>query len=79
MKYMIRLGILGTAMISLGGCVAMVTASLQSESAGYTGCAPNENQITNVKTILGNPINYNATCKGKTYFCSDGHCAPAAN
>ena len=57
----------------------MATGSLQIESAGYTGCVPEENQITNVKTILGTPINYRATCKGKTYFCSGGHCAPAAD
>jgi len=78
-EYSMQLGILIPALISLCGCVAMAIPSLQSESAGYTGCPPEENQITNVQTILGTPTTYNASCKGKTYLCSAGHCAPVAN
>jgi hypothetical protein len=65
----------------------MFTPHMKNVSAGYTGCLPDENQITNVNPDLG-VTTWNATCKGKTYLCSSvgnspgsttEHCAPVAN
>jgi len=87
MKCVVRFSVLGLALISLCGCVSMVTPKLQNVSAGYTGCLPDENQITNVNLNLG-VTTWNTTCKGKTYLCSavgnspestTEHCAPVAN
>jgi len=68
----------------LGGCAS--TSLMQATSAGYTGCQPQANQISNVKSGL-NTLLWNASCQGKTYLCSEvsdakgrwqASCAPAA-
>jgi hypothetical protein len=87
MKYPLRFCVFGPALIGLCGCVSMVTPKLRDVSAGYTGCLPDENQITNVRLNLG-VTTWNASCKGKTYLCSavgnspestSQHCAPVTN
>jgi hypothetical protein len=45
------------------------TTSLAVGSAGYTGCLPEENKISNVIGWAGSET-WNATCKGKVYLCS---------
>lgn len=45
--------------------------SLQAASAGYTGCQPADNVLTNVSMSgLANFGTWNATCKAKTYLCA---------
>jgi hypothetical protein len=51
----------------LGGCAS--TSLMQATSAGYTGCQPQANQISNVQSGL-NTLLWNASCQGKTYLCS---------
>ena len=46
------------------------THSLQMISAGHTGCAPAENEISNVSTSLDGSGTWNTSCKGKAYLCS---------
>jgi hypothetical protein len=44
---------------------------LRVVSAGYTGCKPEDNQISNVTDQKANgPGTWNATCGGRTYLCS---------
>jgi hypothetical protein len=85
MKYLLRFSVFGPALLGLCGCAS--TPELQDVSAGYTGCLPDENQITNLKQSLG-VTTWNATCKGKIYLCSavgnsrestSQHCASVAN
>jgi hypothetical protein len=46
-------------------------ASLAAGSAGYTGCMPEENKISNVITGYGGGgMTWNATCRDKVYLCS---------
>ena len=48
-----------------------LAAMLAIGSAGYTGCLPNDNQISNLTDIDGvGSKTWNATCKGKVYLCS---------
>jgi hypothetical protein len=60
-----------------GGCV---TPGLQHVSAGFTGCTPENNVISNVK---GLGATWNATCNGKKYLCTSLNnqtsCAPAVD
>ena len=77
---------LAAALVSLtAGCAVMsVTTRMQFVSAGYTGCLPQENDISNTTTNLNGSIIWNATCKGKTYLCSTVNsesysCAPVAH
>jgi hypothetical protein len=55
--------------------------SQERVDAGYTGCLPAENQISNVHDDLGGAT-WNATCKGKVFLCSGDqnteHCTPGA-
>jgi hypothetical protein len=75
------------------GCVPlsanspMIQDRLKVISAGHTGCAPDENLLSNVVAHSDGSGIWNATCKGKMYLCtavvSDGHsesisCAPVA-
>ena len=53
-----------------GACGASVTEKLQTVSAGYTGCRPEENELSNVDSKPDGSGTWNATCKGKTYLCS---------
>lgn len=48
-----------------------ISTSLAIGSAGYTGCLPAENMISNVNAIdrVGSKT-WNVTCKGKVYLCS---------
>ena len=68
------------------GC-ASVPEKLKTVSAGYTGCRPEENELSNVVAKPDGSGTWNATCKGKTYLCSaistlddseSFHCAPVA-
>jgi hypothetical protein len=81
MWQLILLGTLCPPLLALGGCVAMARPALQQISAGYTGCLPADNQISNVDDALIGAT-WNATCKGKVYLCSSAqnadHCAPVA-
>ena len=64
-------------------CVAAGTAScvdlnnspdiqgkLKAVSAGYTGCAPQDNVLSNVAMHGDGSGIWNATCKGKIFLCS---------
>jgi len=80
--------------IAGGACGCMTLANspviqdkLKMVSAGYTGCMPEENVLTNVAPKPDGSGTWNATCKGKTYLCStisttsssqSYHCAPVA-
>ena len=74
-----------------GGCASLsanspiVQEKLKTVSAGYTGCAPEDNVLSNVAPNPDGSGTWNATCKGKTYLCSavasvnkseSFHCAP---
>jgi hypothetical protein len=47
-----------------------MTSALQMISAGHTGCAPAENEISDVSTSIDGSGTWNARCKGKMYLCS---------
>jgi hypothetical protein len=75
----------GCAPMSMMGNTKMVQEKLKLVSAGYTGCMPAENTLSNIADAYGGAT-WNATCKGRTYLCttvatgdSDSfHCAPVA-
>ncbi len=67
------LGLAATAML-LGGCGDLFDpnspgniAAAQRVSSGFTGCEPADNIISPNKESPG----WHATCKGKTYVCTD--------
>jgi hypothetical protein len=64
--------------VTASGCVS--TGILQLESAGFTGCTPENNEISNIK---GLGSYWNATCNGKKYLCtslkSQASCALAVD
>jgi len=74
------------------GCTTLanmpaVQEKLKLVSAGYTGCMPDENVLSDVAPNPDGSGTWNATCKGKTYLCSTiptahdsqtYHCAPVA-
>ena len=68
------------------GCASLTEKKLKTVSAGYTGCRPEENELSNVVAKPDGSGTWNATCKGKTYLCSaistlDNsafHCSPVA-
>ncbi len=83
--------LLGTLIADASGCVSVnspiVQEKLKTVSAGYTGCVPDENVLSNVAANADGSGTWNATCKGKTYLCSavatfdkseSFHCAPLA-
>jgi hypothetical protein len=88
----IQIALLAVATSCLGGCMALADSSivrqkLQMVSAGYTGCVPEENELSNMAPKFDGSGTWNATCKGKTYLCStiatsnqdqSYHCAPVA-
>jgi len=83
----LRPAILGAALVSVCGCASMALPKLRAVSAGYTGCLPADNEVTNYSPHLG-VTTWNASCKGKTYLCSavgnsedstTVHCAPVSN
>jgi hypothetical protein len=91
MSFSIRSGSVFLALM-LGGCIPLQPGSsfvqdkLKTASAGFTGCMPDDNSITNVSGYPVGNFTWNATCKDKTYLCSavqsydnpaQYHCAPA--
>jgi hypothetical protein len=66
--------------------LTMVDGKLKLVSAGFTGCVPTDNVLTNVAPGSDGSGTWNATCKGKVYLCSSVptvkshtfHCAPVA-
>jgi hypothetical protein len=73
---MVRISVLA-AVLFMSGCVSMANSplvinQLKIRSAGYTGCATDENEISNVNPRLDGSGTWNATCKGKVYLCSQG-------
>jgi hypothetical protein len=85
--------LIGIFAAGASGCVAMavnspvVQGKLQLVSAGYTGCMPGENVLSNVAPNADGSGIWNATCKDKVYLCTavssvehsmSFHCAPVA-
>jgi hypothetical protein len=83
--------LLGALIAATSGCVSVnspiVQEKLKTVSAGYTGCTPDENVLSNVAAKYDGSGTWNATCRGKTYLCSavgnfdkseSFHCAPIA-
>ena len=73
---MVRISVL-TAVLFVTGCASLANSpliinQLKIRSAGYTGCATEENEITNVEARPDGSGSWNATCKGKVYLCSQG-------
>jgi hypothetical protein len=79
--------------VATSGCTAIsanspiVQGKLQMVSAGYTGCMPDENVLSNFAPTFDGSGTWNATCKGRKYLCStistvgnsqSYHCAPVA-
>jgi hypothetical protein len=62
-------------LLGLVGCVPitvnspMVQSQLKTISAGHTGCAPADNELSNVNDAP-NSVTWNATCNGKVYLCT---------
>lgn len=87
---MLRVGII-LAVLLTSGCTALanspiVVDQLKIRSAGFTGCTVDTNVITNVTGNADGSGTWNATCKDKIYFCSQGSsgaptysCAVAVN
>jgi hypothetical protein len=83
--------LLVTVAAGTGGCLTVnspiVQDKLKTVSAGYTGCMPEDNVLSNVVAKPDGSGTWNATCKGKVYLCSavstlnnseSFHCALAA-
>ena len=73
---MVRISVL-TAVLFVTGCASLANSpliinQLKIRSAGYTGCATDENEISNVNPRPDGSGTWNATCKGKVYLCSQG-------
>jgi hypothetical protein len=89
---MMRIHVMAAALF-MSGCTALtlsnsqlVANQLQIRSAGFTGCAVDKNQITDITSNLDGSGTWNATCQGKVYLCSQGSsgaptysCAVAVN
>jgi hypothetical protein len=86
MRYTFRLSVFALTLMGVHGCVSMAIPTLRNVSAGYTGCLPDANQISNVSVHLS-VTTWNASCAGKIFLCSavgggdsaTQHCAPVAN
>jgi hypothetical protein len=92
MKFMSRISPLSAIFLGLTGCAsvansALVVKHLKIVSAGHTGCLPDENEISNVKSDPDGSGTWNATCNGRVYLCSavasvgnseSYNCAPVA-
>ena len=72
---MVRSSVLA-ALLFMPGCVTILEYppinELKIRSAGYTGCATDENEISNVNPRPDGSGTWNVTCKGKVYLCSQG-------
>jgi len=73
-----------TALMALTGC-ATSPQHLALISAGHTGCAVSDNQVSEVQTHLAG-VTWVSTCQGQRWRCSavaasdqglSGSCAPA--
>ena len=69
-----------------GGCADInstpgVQNKLKVVSAGYTGCSPGDNVLSNVAMHGDGSGIWNATCKGKPFLCTAvvTQAAPAGN
>lgn len=65
------------AVVLTSGCASTanspaVTSQLQIRSAGFTGCAAEDNRISNVNARPDGSGTWNAACKDKVYLCSEG-------
>jgi hypothetical protein len=75
-NYKSCIALLVGAAVAGSGCVPLSVNSpaiqdkLKIVSAGYTGCIPDENVLSNVASNPNGSGTWNATCKGKTYLCS---------
>ena len=49
---MVRICVLG-AVLFLTGCASLIVDDLRIRSAGFTGCATNDNEISNVNPGFG--------------------------
>jgi len=61
---------LSSSCASAGNLLPGDLRDLQIVSAGYTGCLPQDNALSNVN-IIGAKGTWNASCLGKTYLCSE--------
>ncbi len=56
------------------GCISanspIIQDKLKTVSAGYTGCTPADNVLSNIDAKPDGSGSWNATCKDKTYLCS---------
>jgi hypothetical protein len=91
MSFSVRSAWICLVLFSAGCAPMMVNSSfvqdkLKLVSAGYTGCVPEENVLTNVSAQFDGSGRWNASCKGQTWLCTsvgqvDGgaqyHCALA--
>ena len=68
---MVRICVLG-ALLLMTGCDSLIVNELKIRSAGFTGCATDDNEISNVNARAAGSGTWNATCKGKVYLCSQG-------
>lgn len=48
----------------------MIQDRLKLVSAGYTGCKPEDNQLTDVRASFDGSGSWYATCKGRQYLCT---------
>jgi hypothetical protein len=61
---------IATGCVSLSANSPIVTDRLKLVSAGFTGCLPDANDISNVVSNSDGSGLWNASCKGKVYLCS---------
>jgi hypothetical protein len=78
-----RLLVVVVTVATLSGATACETDNdLKAASAGHIGCVPEQMTISN-RRENGGVLFWDATCKGKTYLCSqvvttaEYSCAPA--
>jgi len=76
---MVRITVLATVLLMMTGCFSQtlqalppVVNQLKIKSAGYTGCLPDDNAISNLNASADGTGTWNATCKSKVYLCSQG-------
>jgi hypothetical protein len=92
MPFSVRSALLCLAAVG-AGCVPLrpetpgVQKKLQFVSAGFTGCMPEDNAITNIDPHPVGEFTWNATCNTSAYLCSSidevsgqthYNCAPVA-
>ena len=80
MNHIWRTSLLLVVFLGISGCMAMANSianspsnitALKTVSAGYTGCLPDENQVSNINaTAAGTTWNAKCKSKSKIYLCS---------